>query len=122
MSKSKKLLTVSAALFPQRCHNAKAMVRYMAHLDNPEKAQYDVADIKDMVVDAEMLAPLPSSIREMFPSLYICDLKHGAAAERFDDWFPLLCDNSAYVVGQYIKSQRHSAPVLVDLRQAKFLT
>ena len=24
---------------PQRCHNAKAMVRYMAHLDNPEKAQ-----------------------------------------------------------------------------------
>ena len=25
---------------PQRCHNARALVRYMAHLDNPEKHQY----------------------------------------------------------------------------------
>ncbi|MFJ7934407.1 hypothetical protein [Sporosarcina sp. NPDC096371] len=26
--------------------------------------------------------------------------------ERFDDWFPLLSDNSTYIVGQYIKSNR----------------
>ncbi len=30
-----------------------------------------------------------------------------AADEWFDDWFPLLCDNSAYVIGQYIESNRH---------------
>lgn len=27
--------------------------------------------------------------------------------ERFNDWFPLLSDNSGYIVGQYIKSNRH---------------
>ena len=24
-----------------------------------------------------------------------------------EDWFPLLCDNCSYVIGQVIKSQRH---------------
>lgn len=111
---------------PQRCHNAKAMIRYMAHLDNPEKAQYDVADIKGHggVDLAEMLRPSSSErytlIREMIAFVKahnVCefkDLMDYAAAERFDDWFPLLCDNSAYVVGQYIKSQRHAAPVVVN--------
>jgi len=31
--------------------------------------------------------------------------------ERFDDWFPLLCDNSAYIMDSYIKSNRHRAEV-----------
>lgn len=30
-----------------------------------------------------------------------------ARRERFDDWFPLLCDNSAYIMDSYIKSNRH---------------
>lgn len=104
---------------PQRCHNAKAMVRYMAHLDNPEKHQYNVADIKAHggVDIAEMLRPSSSErhalIREM--SEYIKDngvtefseFVYYAMSEHYDDWFPLLCDNSAYVIGQIIKSQRH---------------
>lgn len=104
---------------PQRCHNAKALVRYMAHLDNPEKAQYNVSDIKAHggVDLAELLRPSSSErytiIRDMISYIKTnCvtefqDLMDYAAAERFDDWFPLLCDNSAYIVGQYIKSQRH---------------
>ena len=35
------------------------------------------------------------------------DLIDYSMAERFDTWFPLLCDSCSYVVGQYIKSQRH---------------
>lgn len=106
---------------PQRCHNAKAMVRYMAHLDNPEKYQYSVADIVSHggVDLAELLRPSSSErytlIREMVAFVKdngiteFQDLMDYASAERFDDWFPLLCDNSAYVVGNYIKSQRHRA-------------
>lgn len=104
---------------PERCHNAKAMVRYMAHLDNPDKAQYSISDIvaHGGVDLAEMLRPSSSEryslIKEMI--LYtrsagiteFQDLLDYAADERFDDWFPLLCDNSAFVIGQYIKSQRH---------------
>lgn len=106
---------------PQRCHNAKAMVRYMAHLDNPEKAQYNVNEIAAHggVDIAELLRPSSSErytlIREMIDYVRSAgvtefqDLMDYAAAERFDDWFPLLCDSCAYIVGQYIKSQRHRA-------------
>lgn len=108
---------------PQRCHNAKAMVRYMAHLDNPDKFQYSVSDIvaHGGVDLSELLRPSSSEryslIREMCDFVRIeCitefqDLMDYAMANRFDDWFPLLCDNSAYVVGQYIKSQRHRMEV-----------
>lgn len=104
---------------PQRCHNAKAMVRYMAHLDNPEKAQYDPSKIipHGGVDLAELLRPSSSErytlIREMIDYVRSAgvtefqDLMDYASSERFDDWFPLLCDSSSYVIGQYIKSQRH---------------
>lgn len=104
---------------PQRIHNTKAMVRYMAHLDNPEKAQYNPSDIipHGGVDLAELLRPSSSErytiIRDMIDYIRSAavtefqDLMDYAASEHFDDWFPLLCDNSAYVVGQYIKSQRH---------------
>ena len=109
---------------PQKCLSAKGSVRYMAHLDNPEKFQYQVSDIKAHggVDLAELLRPSSSEryaiIREMCEYVRdngiteFQDLMDYAMAERFDTWFPLLCDNSAYVVGQYIKSQRHRfAPI-----------
>ena len=34
------------------------------------------------------------------------DLIDYASRERLEDWFPLLCDNSAYVMEQYIESLR----------------
>lgn len=107
------------APIPERCHNAKSMVRYMAHLDNPEKAQYSISDIKAHggVDLSEMLRPSSSEryslIGEMISYIRdnnvteFQDLMDYALIHEFDTWFPLLCDNSAYVVGQYIKSQRH---------------
>lgn len=104
---------------PQRCHSVKGCVRYMAHLDNPEKFQYSVSDIKAHggVDLAELLRPSSSERYSLISEMcsYVrdnCitefqDLMDYAMQHRFDDWFPLLCDNSAYVVGQYIKSQRH---------------
>ena len=107
------------ATIPQSCHNAKALVRYMAHLDNPDKIQYNKSDIigHGGVDVAELLKPSSSQryvlIKEMLQYvendkvIEIQDLINYAMQYRFDDWFPLLCDNSAYIVAQYIKSQRH---------------
>lgn len=104
---------------PERCHNVKAMVRYMAHLDNPEKFQYNQSDIKAHggVDLAELLRPSSSERYSLIHDMitYVKtnhivefqDLMDYAGSEHFDDWYPLLCDNSAYVVGLYIKSQRH---------------
>ena len=104
---------------PQKCHALRGAVRYMAHLDNPEKAQYCSSDIKGHggVDVAEMLRPCSSErytlIKEMMSFcrenrvIEFQDLLDYAMEERFDDWFPLLCDSCSYVLGQYIKSQRH---------------
>lgn len=104
---------------PERCHNAKALVRYMAHLDNPDKYQYSVSDIipHGGVDVAELLKPSSSEIysliREMLAFvrdneiIEFQDLMDYAAEMRPDDWFPCLCDRCTYVLGQYIKSQRH---------------
>ena len=104
---------------PQRCHNAKAMVRYMAHLDNPDKFQYKISDIVSHggVDLAELLRPSSSErysiIRDM--CCYIRDnhvtefkdLMDYAMENHFDTWFPALCDNCSFVIQQYIKSERH---------------
>jgi len=103
---------------PQRCHNAKAMVRYFAHLDNPDKFQYSVSDIipHGGVDISELLKPSTSErysiIKEMCEYVgannitEFYELMDYAMDQKFDTWFPLLCDNSAYIVNQYIKSNR----------------
>lgn len=104
---------------PQRCHNAKAMVRYMAHLDNPDKYQYSTADIVSHggVDILELLRPSASERYSVLKDMceYIkendihefSDFVFYAMSEHFDDWYPFLVDNSAYFIGQVIKSNRH---------------
>lgn len=104
---------------PQRCHALKGAVRYFAHLDNPEKFQYSTSGIVGhggFDVQAA-LAPTSAKRYELIKEMQdwvkengiteIQDLMDEARQNRFDDWFPLLCDSSSYVMGAYIKSQRH---------------
>jgi len=109
---------VNAAV-PIKCNGTRGMVRYFAHLDNLEKFQYD----KNGIVGhggadvAEFLKPTLGEryvfiweMREYVRKndiLEFCDLFDYAAENRFEDWFPLLCDSCAYVMGQFIKSCRN---------------
>ena len=107
------------ATIAQKVSSAKGCVRYMAHLDNPEKFQYSTTQIigHGGVDVAEYLKPTSSSrymlIGEMVDYVKLHnisemkDLINYAREFRFDDWFPLLCDNSAYIMNQYIKSIRN---------------
>lgn len=45
--------TINATI-PQKVHNLQGLMRYFIHLDNPEKAQYDIKDIKAVGIDAEL--------------------------------------------------------------------
>lgn len=106
---------------PQRCHNAKAQVRYFAHLDNPEKHQYSVSDIRPHggVDLSEMLRPSSSErytlIGEMMEWVKLngvtefADLIDFALVEHPDDWLPLLCDSCAIIMSTYITSCRYRA-------------
>lgn len=104
---------------PQKCHSLKGAVRYFVHIDNPEKFQYDKSGIVGhggFDVDAA-LAPSSGQRYELIAEMQDFVLEHGviefqdlfdyARKNRRNDWFPLLCDSCAYVMGLYIKSQRH---------------
>ncbi len=107
------------ATIPQIAHSPKGLARYMTHMDNPEKAQYKVEDIVALngADLSELLKPSSqdrySMIREMLQFIdnnqimEFEDILIYAMNYKFDTWFPLLCDNSAYVIGQAIKSKRN---------------
>lgn len=102
----------------RKVQNMRGAVRYLAHVDNPEKFQYDIDDIQahggfDLSTYFEIsskeryeyIREICTFCRETmmvdFP-----DLMDYAAANHFNTWFRLLCDNSAYVIGQYLKGLR----------------
>jgi hypothetical protein len=104
---------------PQSCHDAKALVRYMSHLDNPDKAQYSTNDIKVYggVDLAELLSPSSAEkqliIDEMMSYvknnkiMEFQDLADYARENEPSRWFSSLCNNSMNIMTVYIRSQRH---------------
>lgn len=94
----------------------RGAVRYLCHLDNPEKAQYSQSDVKCLCgADYYELVNLASDkykcISEMMDFCTANDvfemfeLMEYARAER-PDWFRFLCDNSTLVIKEYLKSAR----------------
>ena len=104
---------------PQVVQSVKGMLRYMAHLDNPEKAQYNISDIVShggVDID-DILRPtaseryaLMNEMRDFIKTYNILeyqDIYDFAAIHRFNDWFPLLNDHCTFVITTYIRSQRN---------------
>ena len=104
---------------PNSVNSVRSMVRYLAHLDNPEKAQYPVSEIiahggTDL---KELLKPTASSRYESIAEMveYIqeneitefIDFMIYCKNKEFETWFPLLCDNAAFIIQAVIKSNRH---------------
>ncbi|UXC70125.1 replication protein (plasmid) [Limosilactobacillus vaginalis] len=105
---------------PQKVHNMKGQVRYLVHLDNPEKYQYPVEQViahggidVDKYFKAtsgqkyDMIGEMIDYVREN-NIVEMKDLIDYARVNRFDDWFPLLCDNSLIIMDAYIRSNRNS--------------
>ena len=105
---------------PQVVNSLPALIRYFAHLDNPEKHQYDPSLIVSHggVDVQELLKPTKSErytmIREMqqycieYNVVEFSDLLDYAMENRFNDWFPLLCDSCAFVMSKYLASKRNA--------------
>lgn len=105
---------------PQKCSDRTALIRYMAHMDNPEKAQYSVDDIRcfggaDVL---ELLQHNKREIAEMMMSIEqfiddnniteLCDLS--AALRQTDiDLYLLVAAQHTYYFNAYIRSRRHKA-------------
>ncbi|WP_256275390.1 Rep family protein, partial [Staphylococcus sp. HMSC066G04] len=104
---------------PQKSNSTGGSIRYMVHIDSPDKFQYNKSDIEVYGnIDIEQYFRITSGeryelIKEMIEYVRdnnideIQDLIDYAMVYRFDDWFPLLCDNSTFIMSNYIKSIRH---------------
>lgn len=115
----KEIIAPLNCTIPIVCQSSRGSVRYMAHLDNPEKFQYKVSDIiphqgADIV---ELLKPTSASRYEMLNDMMsfivehdikeFSDLAEYALSYHSDDWLPLLYDNSTVFMKAYITSRRH---------------
>lgn len=102
--------------FPIKVQSVKGMVRYFAHLDNPEKFQYDVSKIQYFggLVPEDVL-PLSSSERykiigDITDFIIDEDITSLTGFMKFvrtyhnDDWYPVICDSCFVMVKELIKN------------------
>lgn len=108
------------ATSPEQVGDTRGYVRYLCHADDPDKAQYSISEIIRFG-GVDLRKWLKPTIEERYDLISemiafcndnnvteFAELMTYASLERHDDWFPLLCDNSAYVMRSHIASLRHS--------------
>lgn len=104
---------------PQKANSVEGSIRYMIHIDNPEKYQYERSDIKahggiDVNKYFEMTATQKYALIDEMAQFIIqydvvefMDLKAYAMSER-PDWNDVL-HGASYEIINLIKSRRHAA-------------
>ena len=103
----------------EKVNSTRGYARYLCHLDNPEKHQYNIDDV--ITIGSEdyfTVISLPSdkygSIREMIDyinteniSSFSDLLEYCATSNEY--WFRCLCDNGTYVIKEYLKSRTYTS-------------
>lgn len=96
--------------------SVRGYARYLCHLDDSDKYQYDVTDVKsiggaDYFAIIGLASDKYKAIKEMKDFINetgiinYCDLFDYAADERYD-WFRILCDSGTLVIKEYLKSKK----------------
>lgn len=98
-----------------KIQSKSGMARYLCHMDNADKYQYDPADVQvfgkpdylevcgSQVDRYEMLREMRVFCKEN-NIVYFGDLYDYADENRHEDWFKVLCDSGTYVMDRYIKA------------------
>lgn len=93
----------------------RGYARYLCHLDNPEKAQYDTSLVRclcgsdypgiiGLSIDKyKAIGEMIDFVKEYSITTY-ADLLEYCRDYRFD-WFRILCDSGTYVLYEFIKSR-----------------
>lgn len=96
-------------------NSQRAYARYLCHLDNPEKHQYKIEDVKcfggaDYLGTIGTAADKAKAIREMIWYIEENDITCFSelvrmSADEKSDWFDCLINSGAYFIKEYIKSR-----------------
>lgn len=95
-------------------NSTRAYARYLCHLDNPDKHQYNVSDViefggVDYIEQVGVARDKYLAIKEMMAfckesKIYSYSELLDYSAEREIGWFRVLCDNGTIVIKEYLKS------------------
>lgn len=96
-------------------NSVRGYARYLCHLDNPEKAQYNAEDVRcfcgsDYIHIIGLATDKYRAIKEIIDFckgsgiFSYSDLLEYCAESRYD-WFRVLCDNGTVVIKEYLKSK-----------------
>lgn len=99
----------------EKVNSIRGYARYLCHLDNPEKVQYEQSCVRslggaDYVGTIGLVTDKYKAIGEMIDFckenniISYSDLLEYCRMERFD-WFRVLCDNGTVVMKEYLKSK-----------------
>lgn len=102
----------------QRINVIRGYARYLCHLDNPEKAQYNISDVESLGgADYQEIISLPSDKYKVIEEMIdFCEkynitsfyLLSKYAFQNNDNWKKALADNSAIFMKEYLKSKEWS--------------
>lgn len=114
IEQAKEVLSSIGGVGVEIVNSVRGYARYLCHLDNPEKIQYDKGFVKSLYgADYEETIGLALdkyiAIREMIHFCRENNIYSYAELFRFamdnrQDWFRVLCDNGTVVVKEYLKS------------------
>lgn len=108
----------------EKVTSMRGYARYLCHLDNPEKAQYNIEDVRclggaDYITSIGLPTDKYKAIGEMIDwceennIMSYSQLLVYARIERFD-WFRVLCDSGTMVIKEFLKSRKWTKDVLPD--------
>lgn len=99
----------------QSVNDTRSQLRYFCHMDDYNKAQYSSSDVRtfagiDYISLISSSADKYQAVKEMILWVHQNNCKSFSrlleyASENNDNWFHSLCDNSGYVMKEYIKSK-----------------
>lgn len=95
-------------------NSIRSKARYLCHMDDPNKAQYSASDViclggADYLSICSLSSDKYTAIQEMMSFckeneiISLTELLEYSSIYRFD-WFRCLCDNSAIIMREYLKS------------------
>lgn len=99
-------------------NSTRGYARYLCHLDNPEKEQYNIDDVKSLagadyinvislITDKYQIMSEMQDFCEKYNVVSFYLLCNYARKNR-SDWYRALCDNSSFYMKEYLKSKQWS--------------
>lgn len=115
LEQAQEIFTLIGGVGCEKVQSIRGYARYLCHLDNPDKTQYEVSEVRSLCgADYNSVIGLVTdkykSISEMIDFcedndvISYSQLLIYCRMERFD-WFRVLCDNGTVVIKEFLKSR-----------------